>query len=68
MSVDGFIAGPGETMDWIFDYWGAKKTGRPQTSSPTTEKAPLGFESTASTARPGWGRGLARRANERLRR
>jgi dihydrofolate reductase len=21
MSLDGFIAGPGETMDWIFDYW-----------------------------------------------
>jgi dihydrofolate reductase len=21
MSVDGFIAGPGEAMDWIFDYW-----------------------------------------------
>jgi dihydrofolate reductase len=21
MSVDGFIAGPGETMDWIFDYF-----------------------------------------------
>jgi len=21
MSVDGFIAGPGETMDWVFDYW-----------------------------------------------
>jgi dihydrofolate reductase len=21
MSVDGFIAGPGDAMDWIFDYW-----------------------------------------------
>jgi dihydrofolate reductase len=21
MSVDGFVAGPGETMDWVFDYW-----------------------------------------------
>jgi dihydrofolate reductase len=28
MSVDGFIAGPGETMDWVFDYWqgGESKT------------------------------------------
>jgi dihydrofolate reductase len=21
MSVDGFIAGPGDRMDWVFDYW-----------------------------------------------
>jgi hypothetical protein len=25
MSVDGCIAGPGETMDWIFDYWGGEE-------------------------------------------
>src|SRR5688500_5130747 len=23
MSLDGFIAGPGDTMDWIFDYFAA---------------------------------------------
>ena len=25
MSLDGFIAGPDDAMDWVFDYWGGRK-------------------------------------------
>jgi hypothetical protein len=26
MSLDGFIAGPGDAMDWIFDFIGSSPT------------------------------------------
>jgi dihydrofolate reductase len=35
MSLDGFIAGPGDSMDWIFDFMGSVETEHPEIMAAT---------------------------------
>jgi hypothetical protein len=51
MSLDGFIAGPGDSMDWIFEY--PTRTRQRRSWRPRAPSSPAGGPTRSDSATPG---------------